>query len=317
MAMSRLKLSHIGMNILKSKWLRVGISIVLFYFAFRRVNILSIIDELKAVPVWFLIFIIFYQAAVMVLGSYRWSLLLFDKPTRLEVWNFTRSTFYGQFYSLVFPTGVAGDLLKWLPLQKEYPQLSSVKLLSSSLVDRIVGFTAFILVAFTSSVLGRLTGIPYPPYLMLVFGAFFVGVVIFYILIFSFDVHRILSGIKALEKPLEIIDLLKGENKNRLLKCLAVAFVSEFTWITPIWFTSNVFSAGMSLLSVYIIIPMVTLILVLPVSVAGFGARENLYLLFFEQLGLNPVKILAVSTFNGIIQVLLALVGGVWSLLGR
>jgi hypothetical protein len=248
---------------------------------------------------------------VVVLGSYRWSLLLFERPKFRDILVFTKSSFYGLFYSLVFPTGVAGDLLKWLPLKKEYPELSSAKLLSSSLVDRIVGFTAFIMVAFVASILGRLVGVKYPSYLLMVFGGIFVGVLIFYAIIFNFDIHGILSRFKILEKPLQIIDLLKDENKGRLLKCIGVAFISEFAWITPIYLTSNIFSAGMSLLSVYVIVPIIALILVLPISVAGFGARENLYLLFFGQMALGEQKILLVSTFTGIISVVLSLIGGI------
>ena len=60
--------------------------------------------------------------------------------------------------------------------------------------------------------------------------------------------------------------------------------------------------------------PVISLILVLPISVAGFGARENLFLLFFSQLGIADEKILLMSTFNGIMLVLNALIGGLTTL---
>jgi hypothetical protein len=147
-----------------------------------------------------------------------------------------------------------------------------------------------------------------------VFGGFFAAVVGFYALIFSFDIEKLLIKIPLVNRLNDIIDLLKAENKDRLLKCLTVAFFSEFTWITPIWFTSLIFHAGFPLLSVYIFMPIIALILVLPISVAGFGARENLYLIFFSQLGIADDKILLVSTFIGILGVFNSLLGGVWSL---
>jgi hypothetical protein len=56
--------------------------------------------------------------------------------------------------------------------------------------------------------------------------------------------------------------------------------------------------------------PIISLILVLPISWAGFGARENLFLIFFGQLGYPTEKLLLVSTFGGIMGILNALIGG-------
>jgi hypothetical protein len=78
----------------------------------------------------------------------------------------------------------------------------------------------------------------------------------------------------------------------------------------PTWFYSLIFGVGISIVQVYLFVPIISLILVLPISVAGFGARENLFLYFFSQLGFADEKILLVSTFGGIIGILNALVGG-------
>jgi len=269
---------------------------------------------LQQVPIWFVFANIGYYFLIAILGSYRWSLLVLKKPSLKQVFDFTKASYSGLFYGLFFPTGLAGDLLKWIPLQEKYPELSKTKLLSSSLLDRVIGFTAFILVAFVSAIIGKLINYNFPGYLLWTFGGFFAAVVGFYVLVFSVDLEKILAKIPLVNKLNDIIDLLKAENKNRLLKCLSVAFVSEFAWITPIWFTSLIFGAGFPLLSVYIFMPIIALILVLPISIAGFGARENLYLLFFSQLGIADDKILLVSTFIGILGVFNALLGGFWSL---
>jgi hypothetical protein len=294
--------------------LRFGISAVLIYFAFRKVNIIKILAELKQVPVWFVVANVFYYFLITILGSYRWSLLVLKRPSFKQVLDFTKASYSGLFYALFFPTGVAGDLLKWIPLQKKYPELSKTKLLSSSLLDRVIGFTAFILVAFVSAIIGKILNYNFPGYLLWIFGLFFVAVVGFYVLVFNIDIENIFKKIPLINRINDIVDLLKAENKNRLLKCLMVAFVSEFAWITPIWFTSLVFSAGFPLLSVYIFMPIIALILVLPISIAGFGARENLYLIFFSQLGIVDDKILLVSAFVGILGVFNALLGGIWLL---
>ena len=43
---------------------------------------------------------------------------------------------------------------------------------------------------------------------------------------------------------------------------------------------------------------------------AGFGAREQLYLFFFSQTGAFAEKILLMSTFSGVMGILGSLIGG-------
>ena len=75
-------------------------------------------------------------------------------------------------------------------------------------------------------------------------------------------------------------------------------------------FYCQAFGLPLTLLQVFIFMPVIALILILPISVAGFGAREQLYLYFFGQLGLPVEKILLVSTFSGVLGVISSLIGG-------
>jgi len=54
--------------------------------------------------------------------------------------------------------------------------------------------------------------------------------------------------------------------------------------------------------------------LLLPISVAGFGAREQLYLFFFLKVGGIAEGILLTSTFSGILGIITALIGGLITL---
>jgi glycosyltransferase 2 family protein len=305
---------HMLKKILQSKVLRYGFSTLLIFLAFRKVNVMELLGQLKSVPLWFVIVNIVYFAGITVLGAYRWCLLLVDKPKRADVVNFTKAAYMGAFYSLIFPTAVAGDLLKWTSLKEKYPELSKTKLLSSSLLDRIIGFSTFIAVAFVAALLGIVLKFQFPQVLLWLFGGLLLGVIVFYVVVFTVDLEKYLRPVKLLGKAMEIVDLLKNENRQRIIKCLVVSFFSEIAWITPVWFISLIFHSGFSLLSVYIFVPVIALILVLPISVAGFGARENLYLIFFSQLGIADSKILVVSTFMGIMGVINALLGGIWLL---
>ena len=296
---------------MSSKWLRVVFSVALVYFAFRQVDILHIIKEITLVPWWFVVGIMIYFVVTTTIGGVRWSWLVLEKTTIRDYWNFTRAQYLGGFYSLFFPTAIAGDMLKWLPLLKNYPHLSKTKLAASVLIDRIVGLSAFVVVGFVALLAGKALGYQFPPILILLFGGLLLGVIVFFGVVFFFDFEKFFGRYKILSRIIQVMDILKGGNKVRIRNCFLLSLIAEPVWMLPMWFYSLIFGAGISLLQVYIFLPVISLILVLPISIAGFGARENMFLFFLVPLGYAPEKILLVSTFGGLLAVLNSLIGGI------
>jgi hypothetical protein len=134
----------------------------------------------------------------------------------------------------------------------------------------------------------------------------------------KFDIKKFLgklNKIKLVGKLNEAINMLKNNDKKVLVKCLMISFVSEFLWIMQVWVVSKIIGAGFTVLSVFILLPIIALILLLPVSIAGFGAREYLYVIFFSQVtNSSDAKILLVSSFMGILGITNALFGGLLTL---
>jgi glycosyltransferase 2 family protein len=183
------------------------------------------------------------------------------------------------------------------------------------LIDRVVGLSAFALMALLATAVGKVVGIKTPDYLFWFFLGLSFLILVFYGLVFTIDFEKRLGKWPIFRKILDVLDVFKEGNKKRILLALGISVIAEPIWILPVWFYSLIFGAGMSWLSIMIILPIINLIIVLPISFAGFGARENLYLFFFSQLGISEEKILLVSTFSGIIVILNALLGGLISLI--
>jgi glycosyltransferase 2 family protein len=297
-------------KILSSKWFQLLFSALLIFIAFRRVDIARLLREVHRAPWWVVIALLIYMGLSMILGGLRWGILVLGKVRVEDVLAFTRATYAGCFYSLFFPSTVGGDLLKWTSLTKKYPEISKLKLAGTALIDRVIGFSAFSVAAIIALVAGKLLRYQFPDLLFWLFLGINVGLIIFYIVVFTLDFEKILSKFKFLSKLLEIVDLLKNSNKRRIIICFVISLVSEPVWMLMTWFSSLTFRAHIKLLQVFIFMPIISLILVLPISWAGFGARENLFLVFFGQLGFTQEKLLLVSAFVGILGVLNALIGG-------
>lgn len=300
----------LGKRIWQSKLFRIALSAGLLYFAFRKVDILNLVKELIRVPWWATVGLILYLGLVMVLGGWRWCLLALDKVKFKDVLIFTKASFVGSFYGLFFPTAVAGDLLKWTSLLRKYPKTHKVRLAGTALIDRLIGFTVFSLEAFIALIIGKKLGYQFPEYLWWLFLGINLGLIVFYSLTFIIDFPKILNKIKYLSKLSELAELLRGGNKKRLLSCLGISVIAEPAWMMSTFFIAKVFGLPLTLLNVFIFMPVILLVLVLPISIAGFGAREQLYLYFFGQLGFPAEKILLVSTFSGILGVINSLIGG-------
>ncbi|MBU3935346.1 flippase-like domain-containing protein, partial [Patescibacteria group bacterium] len=135
-------------KVLGSKIFRLVLSATLLYFAFRRVDVVGLANDLARVPVWFVVVILVYSFLGMLLGSARWSLLVLGKISLKDVWCFSKVNMIGGFYGLFLSSPVGGDFFKWAYLHKKYKEISKARLGFSVIVDRTVGLSAFAMVAF-------------------------------------------------------------------------------------------------------------------------------------------------------------------------
>ena len=173
-------------KIVTSKTLRFCFSVVMIYFAFRKVDVLSLFKQLAGMKIWFLVANILITFSLVSLISYRWSLLIIKKPRWKDIWVFTKSSFAASFYGLFFPTAAAGDVLKWIIIDEKYPEIPKSKLLGSVLLDRFIGLSMFVLTGVIMLLVGRLNGVTISWIIELVFWGLFFGCLIFYIAFSSF-----------------------------------------------------------------------------------------------------------------------------------
>lgn len=297
-------------KILTSKYTRYVFSLILLYFAFKKVNIASLTAELVSVPWWTIPVLLAYLSITMFIGGWRWAVLVLSKVGVMDILRFTKANYLGGFYGMFFPSPFVGDLIKWTSLLKGYPAVSKIKMAGTVLIDRIIGFTALCFVALISLTVGKYLGYSFPSYLWWLFILINLGMLVFYGLVLTIDFEKIVKSFKRFDKLGEIAGLLVRSDKKDLLSVFCLCLISEPLWMATTWFIALIFGVDLKLIEILIFMPIISLILVLPISVAGFGARETLFVYFFSRLGLSADQILAVSTFNGILGIFNSLIGG-------
>ncbi|MDD3998811.1 MAG: lysylphosphatidylglycerol synthase transmembrane domain-containing protein [Candidatus Shapirobacteria bacterium] len=297
-------------KILFSRWARMIFSAILIYFAFRNADLPQLYANLSSVSWQLIVVLILLNVISMLIGGLRWAILVLGRVKFADILIFTKASFTGSFYALFFPSSVGGDLLKWTTLLTKYPEISKLKLAGTALIDRVIGFSAFSFLAFLSLILGKILKYQFPNILFWLFLGINIALIVFYVLVFALDFEKIIFKHKFLSKLLEIVDLLKNSNKKRIIICFLISLMAQPFWMMISYFMFRGLGVDLHLIQIFIFMPIISLILTLPISWAGFGARENLYVYFLAPLGYSVEKLLFVSTFSGVIGILVALLGG-------
>lgn len=302
-------------KILFSRWARLLFSALLIYFAFRKADLPQLLANLSSVSWQLIVVLILLNSISMLIGGLRWAILVLGRAKPTDILIFTKASFTGSFYALFFPSSVGGDLLKWTTLLNRYPQISKLKLAGTALIDRVIGFSAFSLLALVSLTLGKILKYQFPQILFWLFFGINIALIVFYVLVFALDFEKIIAKYKFLSRLLEVVDLLKNSNKKRIIICFLISLLAQPFWMMISYFMFRGLGVDLDLIQIFIFMPIISLILTLPISWAGFGARENLYVYFLAPLGYSVEKLLFVSTFSGVLGILLALVGGLMLLI--
>lgn len=300
-------------KIINSKILKFLISGLLIYFAFRKVDVFFLFKELTGVKIWFLIINILISFVSTGLIAFRWSLLVIKKPKWNDVMNFLKSCLSASFYGLFFPSSIVSDALKWVIIDEKYPKIPKSKLLGSILLDRFIGMTMFVFIGFVMLFVANYKEVEVPFVIKLGFLGLFIVCLIFYVSIIFLDVGKIFK-LKLFKKFKNVSELINKENLGQISKGILLCIVSDTLWIMQMWFISWYFKANISIVSIFILLPVISTILILPISIAGFGAREQLFLYFFVNQTTTAESVLLTASFSGIIGVLYTLLGGLVTL---
>ena len=300
-------------KIFGSKWVRMGFSVVLIYFAFQKVDMKDLLHQLAGVSLWFLIFNIFISFSSSGLVAYRWSLLLIKKPSLKDVFVFVKSSWAASFYGMFLPTAAASDVLRWIIIDEKHPEIHKTKLLGSIILDRGIGLSMFVFTGNLMLILSRFRGVVIPWPIELLFWGLFVGCIGFYVSLVLGWLPKIWK-IKWLKRFESVSELIEKDNVRQVFRCLSVSLVSELVWILQMWLISWYFGTGLSIMSIFIYLPVISMILALPISFAGFGAREQLFLFFFGSIARSPESLLLSSAFFGILGIVNSLLGGLVTL---
>ena len=251
---------------------------------------------------------------VQVVAGVRWAALArplgFDFPRRFFVWRF----FEGMFFSLCLPSSIGGDVIKAYRIGDTTPR----RLLAGCtvLADRLTGLAA-LAVLEGAALAARKYGLSLPMTLAVATGLLALALAAFLLPVAFLD--RIVAVLPAPHPARAFLSqLLPYQQKPSLIaKAVAWSFVVQMGGAVAVGLSARALGIDQPLSLWFSVVPLVALAMVLPISIGGFGVRENALTFLLSEQGVASEQAVAVALLWGFSTIITGLVGGGLFLLDR
>ena len=301
-------------------WLALGFSVVLtavtLFFVFRGIDRQAFARLLATQDRGWLAIAAVFLLTQIFLGGERWRSVLCafmrgPPPSMASV----QAVFYASIFFNCLPFGTVGGDVARVWLTRRFA-LSLSQIVLSILVDRVLTVAALIMLA-----LATLPTISSPFAVTAWFGGAAILVAVALGMLLLGVIERLLGRWRRqrfIHFVLRMAEELRQLNKRAGLIALCFALASGACSGFGAYCIARSLGLGVGPVPMIAVTSMMTLVVALPISVAGWGVREISLVALLGLLGVDREAALALSVELGLISTLLSLPGGaVWLMLAR
>lgn len=266
--------------------------------------------------VWFCTALIISIGRIAI-ASFRWKLILAEYKFSSRLIELFKLSLEGAFVSNFLPMSqTGGDIYKSIKLGKK---LKNLKLSASSLfIGRIHGLSSFLLLGLIGSYFYfRISNVN--DFFFVTLALFSISIAIIICLHTRYDpLVQILSKFekilrhknKAYPKIYDSLGLKKMTLKT-ILKSYGLSIVFQLCGVFVFWCTSKSLHLDISIWAFFFVIPISSIISLLPISIGGYGVREGSAIYLFSEfgIGVNSAASLLLLQFSQVFVV--ACLGGI------
>ena len=289
---------------------RALVAVVIFGFILRSVDLASIAARLNAAAAW-----AFAAGVLMLLGQFglctaRWRLLVEPARPRPRFADSYLAFLEGHFLNQVLPTTVGGDA--WRVFRWREAGVSLQAAAASVLMDRISGaMGAAILAIFASVVLSRHGLDAHVTQFIFFLGALVAGGIAAFMFLIRWRglPFRRFARIANLQGSL-VLD-------RRYLASLGYSLAGHCVCGVAVYVTARSLGVDLALLLIVSVTAAVLLILMIPISLGGWGVREASFITLLAPLGVNSQDALLIGILFGLMNLVSSLPGGLSFLADR
>ena len=295
----------------------VSVGLIAYLIKSQFKDFKTILDMIKTVNIPLLLAAASIHIFGVWISTVRWQLILKTQGIRISQGYLSSSFLIGSFFNNVLPTSVGGDIFRSLDIANK-AKISVGKSASVLVIDRFTGVISAALYAVIALFLGFAT-IGTTSYVIPI-AIFFAICIILGFLILNPSIlrlNKIVSKIKFLskirEKLLEVYHTFLSFKKYKLalFEALLCSLALQFGVICHYYLAARSLGINLSLTSFFFIVPVVTIIAMLPITIGGTGLRENALVFFMVALGAQSGKAAITSLVLFAMLLVLGIIGGI------
>lgn len=246
----------------------------------------------------------------VMLCAYRWRLILIGLGARMGFFSALGIYWTGNFFGLVLPGAVGGDAVRmWQTKRAGLPLTVSINSVLLERVATVLGLA--LLVTFTEPAIAD--HIPSGLWLFPAISAAGIAGILAVAML-----ERLPERLRQF-RPIRALGYLASDTRRIFLSprtCLtvmAVVLVGHVNLSLGVHVLAAGLGAPVTVLQSLALVPPIILITTLPISIAGWGARELAMVTILGFVGVHPAEAMAVSILFGLVTTLTALPGGlIW-----
>jgi uncharacterized protein (TIRG00374 family) len=309
-----------------SKKLRLAASIALLAFLGLRIDW----GQLRAafatlrLELWLLAAGVY--AMTQAVSALRWQMLSRPLGFREPFGRYLSYYYIGMFFNLVLPTSVGGDVVRAWYLEGKSGRFTSAVI--SVIADRVSGVVVLLLIALIALSFCR---VALPAWVTLAVAGMAGGALIALGLLFiisrQFSTHNSVLGTQysdrsswrlRLTKLLNAVGALPAvifPNQRTFFATTLLSVVVQLANVLIVWLIGLGLHLRVPGSYYLILVPTVTLLTLLPISLNGMGVREGAMALFLAPLGVDSATAMALA-FLWFAAFMLPSLGGIFPYLG-
>ena len=290
-------------KIFSSLWFKAIITISLLTFVFINVDMNTLFNEIRRESNYTLLCLALLVLVIShVFGSYTWMYIIHAKEKKVKKDDILSSYWKGLFFNLVLPTSMGGDIVKGMDIINQYKK--SHFFISTILLDRIINLSFLMTVGVFAFC------IYFQNWKSLILFGF--GIAGLIIVIFFFGRALLYKTVTTFHKKnlryniLRIVITLKHVlyRKNHILLVSCCAFISQFLKTIVTYIMAAGLGYQLSLIATFFIVPVQTLISLIPISINGIGLREFSNQIFEDVPNISPAELSIITLTSVVILIL-------------
>lgn len=295
--------------------LRIGVSLALLFFLFRRIDSRGLLEAIRYSNKCFILLAFLLLFFNYVFCLLRWQMLLKALKIHLSLKRVIISFSGGTFFNLLLPSSIGGDVARSVDLATHTKRPREV--VATVFLDRLSGYLGLVALVLAAMLFGggfvRIKSVLFS--VSVIVGVLAVTLTVLFNkrvyalvnkLLDSPNSGKIREALRSLHQEIHFFRHHKRVIINNILMSVLIQA------ITPVTFYLTALALGFktNVLYFFIFLPIITAITMIPISIGGLGLRDTVTVFFFAQVGLARDLAFAMSLINFFFILVYGIIGG-------